>query len=248
MKKVWISNEVLNWDCYYESAEILEKARGRRAYKIWEHAKQLIESNETEFYLADGITNLKRALNQRLQYIEELYDFKSININNKPKGYLELLEIFGVVRPFLMKQLFEIRNDIEHRDATPPSIQRCTELLDVVWYFLKSTDTLVQLVKDYQRFDENKDDESHTFTIEYIKKKDVFIFEGKIPEKFVSEEYIESSFEVRLGLIDGVENRWLTKVYGGQEIFEFSSDNIIGEAKLNDLDKVLVINKILFEY
>jgi hypothetical protein len=33
-----------------------------------------------------------------------------------------------------------IRNDIEHKDASPPSIDRCVELADVTWYFLKTTD------------------------------------------------------------------------------------------------------------
>ncbi len=38
-----------------------------------------------------------------------------------------------------MKQLLAIRNDIEHRDVKPPSTEKCLELLDAVWYFLKST-------------------------------------------------------------------------------------------------------------
>ncbi|MFJ7913908.1 MULTISPECIES: hypothetical protein [unclassified Lysinibacillus] len=142
-QRKWISNEILNWESYSESSTVLEKEKGERAFRIWEHAKNLIENNETEFHLADGITNLKRALNHRLKLIEEIYGFKFVEINNKPKGYMEILEIFGVVRPFLMKRLLTIRNGIEHNDEKPPSYERCIELLDVVWYFLKSTDLMV---------------------------------------------------------------------------------------------------------
>ena len=57
-------------------------------------------NNESEFHLADGITNLKRALNHRLKLIEEIYGFKFVEINNKPKGYMEILEILALLDRF----------------------------------------------------------------------------------------------------------------------------------------------------
>ncbi|MGE7949554.1 hypothetical protein [Lysinibacillus sp. NPDC093688] len=116
----WISKDVLNFDYKVESTQVTSIDRLNRAYEIWEHSRELIERNQSDFHLSDGIANLKRSLNQRLQLIEDLYHLKSIKLEDKPKGYLELLEFLGVVRPFLMKQLLAIRNDIEHRDVQPP--------------------------------------------------------------------------------------------------------------------------------
>ncbi|WP_332647131.1 hypothetical protein [Lysinibacillus sp. 54212] len=247
-RKKWVSNEVLNWYSYSDSARILDKDKGERAYAIWEHSKQLIENNESDFHLADGITNLKRALNHRLNTIEEIYCFKAIKIKNKPKGYMEMLEILGIVRPFLMKQLLVIRNDIEHRDNKPPSKERCLELLDVIWYFLKSTDFIVQIERYNIVFDEDKErDDSSWFTLEYIYQKDIFIIRGKIPPEFVYEEPLENTFGVVLGLIDGVDDRWVSKVYSKEPI-DLLPNEIIGEAKFEDSNKVSLIQDILFNY
>lgn len=148
LSKIWLKEDVFDWEGYLEGGSVNNDPLIDRPYKIWEHSKNLFKiKGENEFHRADGILNLKRSINHRLQYIEQIYQFKTFKFDNKPKGTLELLETFGLVRPYIMKQLFEIRNDIEHRDFKPPNIERCNELLDVVWYFLKSTDTLVQIIK-----------------------------------------------------------------------------------------------------
>jgi hypothetical protein len=66
--------------------------------EIWEHACEFIGKPKNESSLTDGIANLKRTLNHRLQLIEKLYCIKEIDFVNKPKRYLELLESYGIVR------------------------------------------------------------------------------------------------------------------------------------------------------
>ena len=61
-------------------------------------------------------------------------------------GALERLEAVGLARPLLIRQLFTLRNDIEHNDAPPPDEQKCSELLDATWYFLKTTDYACKVV------------------------------------------------------------------------------------------------------
>ncbi|MET1171347.1 hypothetical protein [Paenibacillus amylolyticus] len=144
MKTIWIPREVLTWDMEVDSSTVFDDNESLRSYEIWEHSKNLISSHTSEFQLVDSIANLKRSLNQRLQLIEKRYNLKSINYRNKPKGYLELLEQYNVVRPFLMRILLSIRNEIEHNDMRPPDLNRCQELLDVTWYFLRSTDHIIR--------------------------------------------------------------------------------------------------------
>ncbi|MED4552786.1 MULTISPECIES: hypothetical protein [Lysinibacillus] len=248
-QRKWISKEILNWESYSDSSTVLEKEKGERAFQIWGHAKNLIVNNESEFHLADGITNLKRALNHRLKLIEEIYGFKFVEINNKPKGYMEILEIFVVVRPFLMKRLLTIRNGIEHNDEKPPSYERCIELLDVVWYFLKSTDLMVQFAVNDLAFElEVNDDKPYYFVLEYVRhEQDIFIINGNIPEKLIYDEFTPDTIEVVLGEIEGIKDIRLSMAYEGK-VIELPHSSIHGEIILSDFDKIGIINKFVFSY
>lgn len=214
MNNLWISNSILDWELRYQSANIFDH-EWERAYTIWAHACNLIEDSRNDFSLSDGIGNLKRSLNHRLKLIEELYCFKSIEIPNKPKGYLELLERYDIVRPYLMKMLLDVRNDIEHNDAVPPALEKCKELVDVVWYFLKSTDSIIRVQKDsfiFNLLDETGSDTDYWISLDVNFKsgsKDFKIY-GNIPcsmlyracEKGASKVVIEKSGETNKNIED----------------------------------------------
>lgn len=140
--------------------EIIDEDLWKRSYEIWDHACNRIEHANTSLDLADGISNLKRSLNQRLKLIESLYSLKDIKYKNMPKGYLEVLRDYKIVRPFIMQKLLNIRNNIEHNDANPPELDNCKEWLDVIWYFLKSTDNIVKtksILTDFIMYDDEKE-------------------------------------------------------------------------------------------
>lgn len=170
MDSVWLSNDIFNWAAYSQGGSILYELSWRRSYEIWKRACDLIEKNDTPFDLNDGIANLKRSLNHRLTLIEEIYHFKNISFLNKPKGYLELLGAYNIVRPFIMKNLLIIRNNIEHHDSDPPELPRCKELLDITWYFLKSTDAIVQIKKEsiyFEAYDNEGNETQYSFSIDF---------------------------------------------------------------------------------
>ncbi|HVI39520.1 MAG TPA: hypothetical protein VM577_02580, partial [Anaerovoracaceae bacterium] len=121
---VWISKEIFEWNIGPASGNYIDYDSYIRSYEIWEHSQNLIMHPESGFDLADGIANLKRSIDQRLRLIEKIYNLKSINFSHKPKGYLELLESYGIIRPLILKNLLTIRNDIEHHDAMPPTEDR----------------------------------------------------------------------------------------------------------------------------
>lgn len=60
----------------------------------------------------------------------------------------------GIVRPQMLQKLIAIRNAVEHEDADPPALEACEVFLEFVWYFLKSTDRMVQVVPDEIFFEE----------------------------------------------------------------------------------------------
>ncbi|MFJ7407582.1 MULTISPECIES: hypothetical protein [unclassified Lysinibacillus] len=239
----WISNDVFNLEYETDSSIVLNIADLKRAYEVWEHARSLIEKSESAFHLSDGITNLKRALNQRLQLIEKIYNFKNINLKGKHKGYLELLEFLGIVRPFLMKQLLTIRNDIEHRDAEPPSFEKCLELLDAVWYFLKSTDYLVRYSTNTILFEEDNIIPEDASWVELTYRFDIhkFNIRGRLSYDYVSDLPTENSFEMECTVYD--TDKTDMEVRGGEDFNYFD-----GELNIVDVEKTFLIKKFLLNF
>jgi hypothetical protein len=60
---------------------------------------------------------------------------------------LEILAELGVIRPSLIQGLLKIRNDVEYNDAAPPAAEACRNFVDIVWYFLRSTDALLHTAR-----------------------------------------------------------------------------------------------------
>ncbi|WP_141509085.1 hypothetical protein [Candidatus Chloroploca asiatica] len=120
----------------------------RRAYEIWAHAEALLRHPQSDFSLVDSVANLKRAISHRLKALNSIYDFSTIPVQNKPKRLLEQLAYFEIVRPTMLNTLISVRNALEHEDIPPPTSNRCHELVDVTWYFLRTTDHLITFIKD----------------------------------------------------------------------------------------------------
>ncbi|MFY0518251.1 hypothetical protein ACOMCU_10525 [Lysinibacillus sp. UGB7] len=240
----WISKDVFNLEYETESSIVLNIVDLKRAYEVWEHARSLIENNESGFHLSDGIANLKRALNQRLQLIEKIYNFKNINLEGKPKGYLELLEFFGIVRPFLMKQLLIIRNDIEHRDAEPPSFEKCLELLDAVWYFLKSTDYLVRYSTNTLVYEEENIIPEDNSWVELKYRFDVhsLMIRGRLTSVFVYDSPTENSFEMECTVYDTDKTDIEFSISRGKVFNYFDRELNIGDTEKTFLIKKFLLN------
>ncbi len=140
MPPVWISPEVLEWTPSLQGWKDQPELLWKRAHTLWAHADRTIQSAQGELSLVDGITALKRSLNQRTRHLLASFALPTIPLSEKPKGTLELLEFIGVIRPVLFRKLLSIRNALEHEDSPPPSQSYCLELSEFVWYFLRATD------------------------------------------------------------------------------------------------------------
>lgn len=139
-----------------------------------------------------------------------MYNLKKITFPNKPGGYLELLESYGIVRPLIMRNLLDIRNDIEHHDVNPPEPTRCKELVDVVWYFLKSTDAIVESEKNsivFQEFDKigNETPYSIEVYLNYYSNINCKL-DGWLPKEMISYNEKDNYFKVDIIDFKGKEN------------------------------------------
>ena len=158
---MWLSSEFLHWYTFVQDRLNNAGADWERAYKIWAHAEEILEQHNDELHLVDTVTTLKRAMNHRLQFLKDTYSFKTIPVKSKPQRTIEQLAFWGIVRPTMLVQLIDIRNAVEHEDASPPAHERCLEFLDFVWYFLRSTDRLAIYPPKEVMFESKVYTESH---------------------------------------------------------------------------------------
>jgi hypothetical protein len=144
VRSMWLDPSWLTWNMGRRTFPTLDREKAKRAYEIHEHACDRLAQGTTKLDRVDVITALKRAITQRVQTLKEAYALDRIVIPDKPKRDFELLEYLGIVRPLMLGRLVTLRNLLEHEDADPPSAEDCEILADFVWYFLRSTDVLVQ--------------------------------------------------------------------------------------------------------
>ena len=140
---MWLSREFLDWYAFVQSDQENEDKDREGANRIWMHAEEILMQYHDELHLVDAVTSLKRAMSHRLNLIEKTYSFGRIPVGGQPRRTIEQLAFWGIVRPTMLIRLIEIRNAVEHENVSPPPHERCLELLDFVWYFLRSTDRLV---------------------------------------------------------------------------------------------------------
>jgi hypothetical protein len=148
LSNIWVTFDVLEWRADKEGSTCCDEQKYARPYEIWSHAEQILSKPTKDLDLVDAITTLKRTIDHRSRHLNELYSFKTIPIKDKPSSLLESLSYFEIIRPIMLQRLIEIRNEVEHQDASPPSQNVCKEFLEFTWYFLRSTDQLVKSVAD----------------------------------------------------------------------------------------------------
>ena len=158
-----------------------------RAQEIWRHAAAKLKSPSSELDRVDCIGTLKRAINHRLKAIQATYHFDQLPTTRPKKQIFEKLQDYGLVRPAIIKELLEVRNGIEHNDAAPPDPPRCEFYVDVVWYFLKSTDALVDMAVDSIVYE---DDQSESALYLSVKPYDNWKFSvsGSVLDSFLLED------------------------------------------------------------
>jgi hypothetical protein len=142
-KQVWIDPSLFSSEPWGDKEPVSNDGISR-LYKIHQHACVRLASDPDEFDRVDAIMALRRVVARRVKELKEIYQLRELPTGAKPKGDLELLEYFGIIRPFMLRRLIDIRNIVEHQDSSPPPTNECLMFADLVWYFLRSTDGLAK--------------------------------------------------------------------------------------------------------
>ena len=90
----------------------------------------------------------------------------------------------------MLRRLMDIRNAVEHKDSKAPSINRCLELLEFTWYFLKSTDSLcTQVAEDIILHHPEGYHENGCYWVHSSRNQNwKFSIDGWIPPQTITEE------------------------------------------------------------
>lgn len=153
---MYLSDEFFGWSYYDNESTEVDFDKMNRGHEIWRHAQNRVKNNPSEFDRVDCISSLKRAVNSRLKTIDDEYNFHKLPNLRSKKQILEKYQDYGLIRPSILKDLFEVRNLLEHEDSEPPQTDKCRYYIDITWYFLKSTDSLLQMRPGYLHYEDNE--------------------------------------------------------------------------------------------
>lgn len=167
---LWLNPAVLDWDARIEGTIVDERVLPDPSWRFWGHAERLLDDKQNELIRADAIVTLRRCVRHRLDSLLDIYSLGRIQLEKKLKYKAEILEHFGIIRPFMLKQLIMFRDSIEHESEPPPEYPQCRAFVDVIWYFLKSTDRLVREVIEtilLQRVDQGSRTDNYWLQLEF---------------------------------------------------------------------------------
>ncbi|MCW3044931.1 MAG: hypothetical protein JWL57_3089 [Actinobacteria bacterium] len=144
---VWVAPGFLAWKPTVEGTT-RDSGEGWKSipYDELAHAEDLLGSEGTDRRRGDAVAALRRAVRHRVEILKKVYELRRIPIADKPRDDIELLQYLGIIRPLMLRTLVEVRDSFEHEYLPPPSRERCRELAEIVWYFLRSTERLVHAV------------------------------------------------------------------------------------------------------
>jgi hypothetical protein len=160
MHTLWLSDKVFSMEFSRGDSKVLGEDAIYPAYTEWEHAEVRLRGQAGVYDRKDALSALNRAVLHRNRLLNEHYRFKAIPGVDPASKNLELLHIFGIARGSVLHLIRQLRNQVEHELHEPPDYELCSAYLDAVWYFLRSTDTLLaEITEDMHAVDRNLNQE-----------------------------------------------------------------------------------------
>ena len=187
-----IVEAMINNNCYFEGSTSYFSKNSIKGYELIEHAYDLL-SNNNEYYLSDVISNLRKAINYRVATLFEQLGIDNIHFDNLGKTRkLEKLEELDIVKSLLINKLLKIRNGIEYNGESPPTQKECEELIDIVWYFYRSTDRYCNKEPDSLIIEFNESDDYISLSFDFHSHQ-ILKIDGRLPSNYLTEQKIDGA-------------------------------------------------------
>jgi hypothetical protein len=224
--RMYLSSEFLDWYAESDGGAILDAEAIHRAYEIWRHARDRAALDATDLDCIDAIGALRRAVNHRLKFLRGIYNLDHLPSALGKKQTLERLRELGIVRPAIVKELLGVRNLIEHEDTEPPDTKQSRYYVDIVWYFLKSTDKLLDFRCEDVNFLHDDGKQSVLLKIDFANGWQTRV-SASVEPKLLSESIIPDAI-----FVDDVEEKLTTdgmlRIAGAAS---FTGNHLVGLAR-----------------
>nr|VVV06044.1 hypothetical protein AW0309160_03528 [Aliivibrio wodanis] len=195
--EIFIDSKVLDWGVKKFTYEEQDDT-WMKCYSYLDHAERIFLLSDNHHFNSDVISNLKKAVDHRIKLISKIYNIKQLSKIIGVKGTFEVLADLGVIRKLMIGKLIEIRNSIEHQFIDAPDMERCEEYIEFVWYFLKSTDSLVKEVQSDFYFDSCNSKRYSVEVTPKINEKWLIEFSGWLPKEMYSETAQVGFFKIEV--------------------------------------------------
>lgn len=139
----WLTPCWSDWALDGQSSRDIDRAAAERPYRHWHLAVELAAPEADDVHRGAAIQKLWNAVESRVRLLHTEYQMallKRVFGWGQKSDMLEVLNLLGLARPLILRQLKAIRNSVEHQDRGAPSHADCLNYIDSVWYFLRSTD------------------------------------------------------------------------------------------------------------
>lgn len=166
--QLWIAPYWRAFDVDGHSSTDIDSELSSRPYLHWHLADELAKTeNASEVVCGTIIQKLWNAVDSRVRLLQDVYDLRNLSRtldgDRKRPSHLEILAQIGLVRPLALQQLKRIRNSVEHTDSGAPTQDKCRQHVELVWYFLRSTDIFAsRKISDFTLADRSPSDPSQS--------------------------------------------------------------------------------------
>jgi hypothetical protein len=167
-------------------------------YEPWQHANETLKKNQTtEQDRASAILQLRRAVEFRENALRLFYGLDQIPATTKNTVLTDL----QIVQPIMRDELRRLRNMVAHEyGAALPDVRRCREFAEFTFYFLRSTDKLLDSPVGVLSFDGPED--AGSFMMNIKPGTWTMSIEGELYRGLVSEKPDDKDIEVTIWRAD----------------------------------------------
>jgi len=247
MEAHYISAEILDWNFSLYKTKLRKKHKFNQPYELLEHAETLLQFDDANFDHVKCFDKIQSAIQQRADMIYKKYFIEALHYDGKPDGYFNVLQDCGFIKPRMNEKLAQLISQKEQHNVSLLSKEQYGELLETVWYFLKSTDGFLYHKIDNIILRPNASQNiSDKYWLELEIKHSIqdISFRGWVPKNFLSNESTENSLNLSRATFESGD-KWSKADPGGHKNKTKDDVLIYAHLLLNDERRKAFLQKCI---
>lgn len=114
---VYCVDFISSWSCSITLSQRRTDFPGQRHYDILDHADVLLAGNPDDFFKADALENINKAVDQRFRALSTALNLRDLRRGMQGEQKVpNMLRSLGVIKPMLVDEINGGRNRVNHED------------------------------------------------------------------------------------------------------------------------------------